>query len=124
MPTANKVGPMNPFEADQPKLCDLYPDLERLTLFVAFEEADANSEPNYQQIIFTENSAAAFRLSCSREECVDGGFDYEPIIDELIRSAEQQAHGKLACQGSLGCGDEGSPCALQSEYRIIIQRKR
>ncbi len=105
------------------KLYDLYPDIERLTLFVAFEEAEAESEPNYQQIIFTENSTAAFRLECSREECVAGGFDYEPFITELIRSGAQQAHGKIACQGSLGSGEESLCCALESEYRIIIQRK-
>jgi len=114
---------MNPIETGHMRLCNLYPDIERLMLFVAFEEADKEAEPNYQQIIFTENSAAAFRLKCPRDECVDGGFDYEPYIDELIRSGEQMAHGKIACRGSLGSGEEGSCCALQSEYRIIIQRK-
>lgn len=114
---------MNPIEKCHKTLCDLYPDIERLTLFVSFEEADAEAEPNYQQIIFTEDSAAAFRLECSREECVDGGFDYKPFIDELIRNGEQMGQGKIACQGSLGSGKEGLCCALQSEYRIIIQRK-
>ncbi len=114
---------MNPIETGHMRLSDLYPEIERLTLFVAFEEADAEAEPSYQQIIFTENSAAAFRLECSRDECVAGGFDYEPFIDELIRSGGQRVHGKIACQGSLGSGADGLRCALQSEYRIIIQRK-
>ncbi len=114
---------MNSIETGHMRLYDLYPDIERLTLFVAFEEADAEAEPNYQQIIFTENSAATFRLECSRDECVDGGFDYGPCIDELIRSGEQLGQGKIACQGSLGRGEEGLCCALQSDYRIIIQRK-
>jgi len=114
---------MDSIKSGHPKLSELYPDIERLTLFVAFEEADAEAEPNYQQIIFTGDSAAAFRLDCSREECVTGGFDYEPFIDELIRSGEQRAQGKISCQGSLGSGEAGLCCALQSEYRIIIQRK-
>lgn len=114
---------MHPSETGPTRLSDLYPDIERLTLFVAFEEVDAEAEPNYQQIIFTGNSAPAFRLECLREECVDGGFDYEPFIDELIRSGEHLAHGKIACQGSLGSGSGGPCCALQSEYRILIQRK-
>jgi hypothetical protein len=113
---------MNPIETGYMRLYDLYPDIESLTLFVAFEEADAEAA-NYQQIIFTGQSAAAFRLQCSRDECVDGGFDYEPFIDELIRNGEQLAQGKIACQGSLGSGIEDLCCALQSEYRIIIQRK-
>jgi len=114
---------MTPSETGPLRLSDLYPDIERLTLFVAFEEADAEAEPNYQQIIFTGDSTAAFRLDCSRDDCVAGGFDYEPFIDELIRSGEQMAHGKIACQGSLGNGAESRCCALQSEYRIMIQRK-
>jgi len=102
-------------------LAELYPDLERLTLFVAFEEADAEAEPNYQQIIFTADSEAAFHLDCSREECVGGGFDYSPFIDELIRSGEQRAQGKIVCQGALGGDEESCSCALLSEYRIIAQ---
>ncbi|MBW2688932.1 MAG: hypothetical protein JRC99_03245 [Deltaproteobacteria bacterium] len=113
---------MNSIEPGQKRLSDLYPNIERLTLFAAFEKLDAEAEPNYRQIIFTENCDVAFRLHCSRNECVDGGFDYEPFIDELIRSGEQRVHGKITCQGSLG-GVEGRCCALQSEYRIIIQRK-
>lgn len=105
------------------RLTDLYPDIERLTLFVAFEEADADAEPNYQQIIFTEHSTAAFRLQCSRVECVAGGFDYAPVIDELIRSRDERAQGKLACQGRLRRAEGDQCCALQSEYRLIIQRK-
>jgi len=114
---------MNPIETNSLRLSELYPDIERLTLFVAFEEADAEAEPNYQQIIFTGDSVAAFRLDCSREECVAGGFDYKPSIDELIRSGEQMAHGKISCQGSLGSGAGNQCCALQSEYRIMVQRK-
>jgi|GEM_PF-615506 len=115
---------MNSIQTGPLRLHDLYPEIERLILFVAFEEADAEAEPNYQQIILTENSAAAFRLGCSRDECVDGGFDFEPFIAELIRSGEQRSQGRLSCQGSLGRGDKSLPCALQSEYRIIIERKR
>lgn len=114
---------MNSIETGPMRLCDLYPDIERLTLFVAFEKADAEAEANYQQIILTENSAAAFRLGCSRAECVDGGFDYAPFIDELIRSGEHRGQGKIACQGLLGGDSEGVGCALQSEYRIVIQRR-
>lgn len=114
---------MNPIDTGYTKLSDLYPDIERLTLFVAFEEAEDGAEPNYQQIIFTGHSVADFRLDCSREECVDGGFDYEPFIDELVRSQEQRAQGKILCQGSLGRGEESSCCALKSEYRLIVQRR-
>ncbi len=114
---------MTPIETGPKKLFDLYPGIERLSLFVAFEEADAEAEPNYQQIIFTEDSVAAFRLECSRDDCVDGGFDYEPFIDELIRSGAQQAQGRIACPGSLGRQEDGSCCKLLSEYRIILERK-
>ncbi len=112
---------MNPTETGLKKLSDLYPNITRIILFVAFEEADAEAEPNYQQIIFTPNSDTAFRLDCSREDCVDGGFDYAPYIDELIRSGEERAHGKIACEGWLGSGEGRQRCSLQSEYRIIIQ---
>lgn len=103
------------------KLSELSPNVTRVTLFVAFEGADSEVEPNYQQIIFTPDSEAAFRLDCSRDECVDGGFDYAPFIAALLQSGADRAHGKLACTGWLGSGEGRQCCSLQSEYRIMIQ---
>jgi hypothetical protein len=96
----------------------LFPGLRRLTLFVAFEEADATAEPNYQQIIYTADAAADFRLDCSRDACSGGGFDFTPIVVEMVSSREAMAHGKLGCVGHLGLG--AKRCALQAEFRIII----
>jgi hypothetical protein len=102
----------------QPTISELYPDLRRITLYVAFEEADSESEPNYQQIIFTAESEAIFRLDCSRDACVGGGFDFTPVVDDMVKHQESRVHDKLACEGTLGSG--GDRCSLQAEYRIII----
>jgi hypothetical protein len=87
-------------------------------LFVAFEEADSESEPNYQQIIYTAHNEAVFRLDCSRVGCVEGGFDFAPVIDEMVKNGESRVHGELSCAGTLGAG--GERCALKAEYRIIV----
>ncbi len=102
------------------KVSELYPDVTRIVLFVAFQQAAAGADANYQQIIFTPDSEAAFRLDCSRDACVDGGFDYGPFIDELIKSGESRAHGTIACEGWLVDGENRRRCSLHSEYRIVI----
>lgn len=99
-------------------ISELYPDVRRIVLFVAFEEADSESEPNYQQIIFTADTEAIFKLDCSRDECVGGGFDFAPIVDEMMRNQESRVHGKLTCEGTLGSG--GDRCSLKAEYRLIV----
>jgi len=99
-------------------IAELYPDLRRITLFVAFEEADAESEPNYQQIIFTAETEAIFRLDCSRDECAGGGFDFTPVVDDMVKNRQASVHGKFVCEGTLGSA--GNRCTLQAEYRIII----
>ncbi len=99
-------------------ISELYPDVGRITLFVAIEEADAESEPNYQQIIFTAGTEAIFRLDCSRDDCAGGGFDFTPIVDEMVKNGESRVHGKLACEGTLGA--VGDRCGLKAEYRIIV----
>jgi hypothetical protein len=99
-------------------ISELYPEVRRITLFVAFEEADSESEPNYQQIIFSPETQPVFRLDCSREECVGGGFDFTPIVDEMVRYKESRVHDKLACEGTRGSG--GDRCLLKAEYRIIV----
>jgi len=99
-------------------ISELFPDAGKITLFVAFEVADEESEPNYQQIIFTAQSEAVFRLDCSRDECVGGGFDFAQVIYEMMKNEESRVHGKLACEGTLGAG--GHRCSLKAEYRVII----
>jgi hypothetical protein len=103
-----------------PTLAVLYPDVTRIMLFVAFEEADSESEPNYQQIIFTKETEAVFHLDCSRDECVGGGFDFAPFVEELMGRKESRSHGVLACKGSLGSGEDAQCCSLKAEYRIIV----
>lgn len=99
-------------------ISELYPDVGRIVLFVAFEEADSESEPNYQQIIFTADTEAVFKLDCSRDDCVGGGFDFAPIVDGMMRNKESRVHGKLACEGTPG--SEGDHCSLKAEYRLIV----
>ncbi len=96
----------------------LYPGVGRIILFAAFEQADPESEPNYQQIIFTAESEAIFRLGCSRDECAGGGFDLAPVVAEMVHGKESRVHGELACEGALS--PTGDRCALKAEYRIII----
>jgi hypothetical protein len=98
-------------------IAELYPGIGRLILFVAFEEADSESEPNYQQIIFTPGTEAAFQLDCSRDGCKGGGYNFSPIIDDMVKKLESRVHGTLACGGTLG--PEGCCCSLKAEYRII-----
>lgn len=112
---------MNLSETGCSKVSELYPQVSRILLFVAFEEADAEAEPNYQQLIFTPDAAPAFRLDCSREDCAEGGFDYGSFIAELIRRGEERAHGRTACDGRRGSGEAEECCSLQSDYRIMVQ---
>lgn len=105
-------------DRQQPTISEIYGDIGRITLFIAFEEADSESEPNYQQIIFTPETEAGFRLDCSRDACVGGGFDLAPVVADMVRHQESRGHGKLACGGTLGPG--GERCSLQAEYRIIV----
>jgi len=100
-------------------IAELYPDVERITLYVAVQEPDVETEPSYQQIIFTPESEASFELECSREECVAGGFDFGPVIDETVKGEESGTQGQLECQGTLG--PIGPRCSLKTEYRIIVQ---
>jgi hypothetical protein len=104
----------------EPAISALYPEVGRIMLFVAFEEADSEAEPNYQQIIFTRDTEASFHLDCSRDDCAGGGFDFSPYVGSLIRSGESRAHGKLVCQGLLE-GGAGGHCCLNAEYRIIVE---
>lgn len=117
--TSNRDGIETKNHGPHITISELYPELRRITLFVAFEEADSESEPNYQQIIFTAGNEAIFRLDCSRDDCVGGGFDFTSAVDDLVKQNESRVHGTLACKGTLGSG--GDRCSLMAEYRIIVE---
>ena len=102
-----------------PMIAELYPKVGRILLFVAFEQADAESEPSYQQIIFTADAEAIFRLDCSRDACAGGGFDFAPVIDTMMKNGESRVQGTLACTGIVAT--DGYTCGLKAEYRIIIE---
>ena len=97
----------------------LYPELRRIQLFVALAEAGPAKEPNYQQIIFTADSQAAFRLDCTQEDCVCGGFDFAPAIATLVDSQEVMGQGVVGCSGTIQPGS--TRCMLLAEYRIVIE---
>jgi hypothetical protein len=101
-------------------IAQLYPDVSRVLLFVAVEEAGAEGEPSYQQIIFARETEASFRLDCSRDDCAGGGFDFSPFVGPLINASESRGEGKLTCHGWIG-GGKGKHCGLKAEYRIIVE---
>ena len=46
---------------------ELYPEVGKIVLFVAFDKADSEAEPNYQQIIFTAHASWYIWRACSLE---------------------------------------------------------
>jgi hypothetical protein len=108
-------------DIDVAKVSELHPNVSRIMLFVALEATASGEDPSYQQLIFTKDSDAVFNLGCPHVDCVNGGFDFLPLIRELIEHNETSGQGIVACQGWQD-GDQATQpqCSLKAECRILV----
>jgi hypothetical protein len=49
---------------------------------------------------FWPHSNAYFHIGCLRKGCVDGGFDLNQIIANMVKKHETSSKGMLFCKGS------------------------
>jgi hypothetical protein len=70
---------------------------------------------------FSASAKAFFAFACPRTLCLHGGFDFDPLIVDLIAAGDTIATGTVECRGGLGrTPSEDTRCLLQLHYRIQI----
>lgn len=82
-----------------PLLNKKYPTVIDINVKMSFDDPDekCNSEP--EQRTYSKESYAFFKIECHHRECVWGGFDLSPAIDELVTSHLDKLEGTITCQG-------------------------
>lgn len=96
-----------------PRLLELVPTLESLTLEVQERRADTTvAETSHVRRIPVAHAPALFELPCHDTFCNGGGHDVTAEILKALRAGMQRFEGEDACGGTTGA----APCARVLHY--------
>lgn len=84
---------------DAALLSERYPEVSSVVVSMSYYQR--NTGPVFMQRIvnFFPGSAAYFLMECMRHDCIDGGYDLDPVITTMMRGHQEAGNGELVCPG-------------------------
>jgi len=92
-----------------------YPGVASIVIAMKYYEKGHGSSLLQRTVNFFPGSAAYFLMDCLEGKCVDGGFDFDPIIYTMVKGHLESAKGELVCPGN------DSPGHRRIDYKIAIR---
>ncbi len=102
-------------------ISDRFPGISRIVFRMTYYQRGARSVLMVRTMNFAPSDYAYFHMDCTREECIDGGFDLTPVVTGLIRDGKKSVKGKLCCDGR---GATLQPHHVSIGYEVSIQREK
>ncbi len=96
-------------------LSQRYPDVSSVVISMNYYQRDAAPVFMERIVNFFPSSAAYFLMECMRYNCVDGGYNLEPVIASMTRGRLESGDGELACPG------DNPSCHARINYTIAIR---
>src|SRR5262245_40894343 len=105
--------------AQAPSLRDRFPGIEQLVAELSFIDTKRMGHYSAQMRSYSPAAKAFFAIPCPRTLCLDGGFDFDAIVEDLITSRRSAVAGTLECAGWIvPSREERANCCLQLSYAI------
>jgi hypothetical protein len=102
-------------------LRERFPQVERLVVDMAFTDVRQTGRYSAQMRSFSPSAKAFFAIACPRTLCLDGGFDLDSIVLDLLGSGQTASTGILECRGWVDpTRPEHARCLLRMHYRIQV----
>lgn len=95
-----------------------YPDVS--SIVISMEYYRNGNGPSFLQrtVNFFPGSAAYFLMDCMTDSCINGGYDLEPVIYNMVKGYQKSAKGELSCTGSNSSGHS------RISYNIVVVYSR
>ncbi len=84
---------------DVQRVCDRYPTVTSIAFNLSMRSPDNDVEPTLNGRSFGPNARALFKFKCKNVDCVDGGFDLQAVVDEMVQQDKPETAGRRVCQG-------------------------
>lgn len=90
-------------EDDAPRLADIVPELQSLSLRVEERRSGySTGEASHIRRVVVENAPALFVMPCRDPACKEGGHDVTDSITRSLRARLTEFEGEDACPGIIG----------------------
>jgi hypothetical protein len=104
---------------DAQSMRERFPEVERLVLDMTFIDPTGAGRYSAQMRELAASAKAFFAFACPRTLCLDGGFDLDTHIVNLIRGHRAESNGVLKCGGWVHPSrTDNTRCLLQVHYRL------
>ena len=103
-------------------LRERFPKVEQLVVDMTFTDVRKMGTYSAQMHSFCTSAKAFFAVACPRTLCLDGGFDLDSLVLDLLGAHNTTATGTLECRGWIDpARSEQARCLLQMHYRLQVQ---
>ncbi len=100
-------------ERESGSVAERFPGVEKILVTMTYW--DLGIKPIVRNRWFSSSSSAFFKIGCLSKDCVDGGFDMDRIITQMIRIRSRTTTGELDCEGN-----DPKACPAHVAYEIAI----
>ncbi len=97
-------------------LSDRFPGVSIINISMTYYQKGINPVLMKRTVNVYPTSYAYFNMECMTKGCVDGGFDLDRIISNLIRGHKESGEGELVCDGN-----NISSGHAKIDYKVTIQ---
>jgi len=101
------------------RVSERLPDVSSIVFRMTYYQRTAGPVLMTRTVNFVPTDYACFHLDCTREECMNGGFDLAPVVANLVKSRKKSIKGNLSCRGkseSLRFGHASIAYEVSIEY--------
>ncbi len=92
-----------------------YHDVASIVISMDYYKRGAGPAFLKRTINFFPGSSAYFLMECMEDSCIDGGFDLDPVIRNMVKGRLTATRGELVCTGNESSGHR------RIDYEIAIQ---
>jgi len=96
-------------------MSECYPNVASIIIAMNYYQGSNTQIMMQRTVNFCASSATYFKMECMNRECVDGGFNLEPVIAKMIKNRLKSGKGELVCSGKESSGH------AKIDYKISIK---
>ncbi|NCO66986.1 MAG: hypothetical protein COY75_00220 [Nitrospirae bacterium CG_4_10_14_0_8_um_filter_41_23] len=95
-----------------------FPDVSSIVVHMTYYNKGINPVQMVRVINLFPTSYAYFKMGCLIKGCVEGGFDFTSVINNMIKNHKKLGKGKLVCGGK---NDDLASDHASIAYEVNIQ---
>jgi hypothetical protein len=81
-------------------VADSFPKISRIVIEMTYYQKLSDKVFMLRTVNFTPSSQAYFHIECLTKDCFKGGFEFTPLISDLVKKRKTSGSGMLVCKGT------------------------